>query len=142
MNQKEKNNKGNTVFVFDNAQGKDELLKLVQEPPTITSGFYGLNKKQRPLDQVIDVPYFADSKHVGLIQVADLFAYIVRLYADITDNLAEEKFPGELQRLSDWVSLMGPVLLPDASRWPKNSKDLFTQFLTGIAPNSLLSVSK
>lgn len=129
------------MFVFDNAQGKDELLKLVQGPPVATGGFYSQKKKHRPLDQVIGVPYFADSRHVGLIQVADLFALILRLYADLIDSLADEEFSGELQRIRDCIDIIRPVLLSDASRWPKTSKEPFTEFLRTVAPDSLLSVS-
>ena len=139
--QKEKNNKGNTVFVFDNAQEKDELLKLTHEPPGATGGFYNLKKKQRPLDQLIDVPYFVDSRHVGLIQVADLFAFLLRLYADLADGLMEEKFEGELKRVNSWIAGMRPVLLPDSVRWPKSSKDPCARFFQSIAPPSLLEVA-
>ena len=136
--QRLKKNKGNSVFVFDNVAEFQELLRIVDNPPTATEGFYRRDKNQLPLDQVIDVPYCADSRHVGLIQVADLFAYILRLYADISEGVTPEKFEGERDRLQSWIEAMGPVLLPNSARWPRSSSEPCTEFLRQIAPPSLL----
>ena len=138
--QSAKKNKGNTLFVFDNAQEKDELLEIVIKPPSILGGFYSLEKGSNQLNQVIDVPYFADSKHVGLIQVADLFAFVLRLYADLTDGKDEEKFKGELERIREWLHLLKPVLLPNSVRWAKTSKEPCVNFLRTVAPPSLLDL--
>jgi len=139
--QREERNKGKTVFVFDHAREADELLNILGSPPSWTDGFYERGKKQRSLDQVIDVPYFADSKRVGLLQVADLFAYLLRLYAELADDMTPEKFDGETKRLEQWIGDLAEVLLPDAARWPKNSKDPCVQFYRELAPPSLLRVA-
>ncbi len=138
--QKLKNNKGNCVFVFDKGAEYEDLLRLVVDPPRATEGFYGKERKQTPLNQVIDVPYFADSRHVGLIQVADLFAFILRLYADLKEGITEEKFKGELERLESWIKEMHPVLLPNSVRWPKLAKDPCSSFFRSIAPQALLEI--
>ena len=141
QHQKEEKNKGNTVFVFDNAKEKDELLQLVHQPPKEVEGFYGRKRKQLPLDQVVDVPYFVDSRDVGLIQVADLFAFILRLYAELTENLLPEKFDGERKRLKEWLAQMKPVLLPDSMRWPQRSSEASVSFFRLVAPPSLLRLT-
>ena len=138
--QKQKNNKGKTVFVFDNARPHQELTSLVLQPPTVTGQFYQKQRRQDPLDQVIDVPYFADSQHAVLIQAADIFAFLLRLYAELHEGITTEKFPGELERLSKWIGQMGPVLLPDSVRWSMASKDPCTEFFRSIAPQSLLRI--
>lgn len=140
--QKERQNKGNTVFVFDHVSEREELLGIIQNPPCATEEFYRKAKKDPPLDQLIDVPYFADSRHAILIQVADLFAYILHLHAEISEGIMPQKFDGELDRLEMWIKGMGPLLLPDSTRWPKSTKDPFTLFLRSIAPDSLLSVRR
>ena len=140
-NQGLSNNKGKTLFVFDEVRERGELLALINDPPPATHGFYGLKKRRRPLDQVIDVPYFTDSRYVGLIQVADLFAYILHLYAELKEGIATEKFSGELDCVEEWVSRMQPVLLPDSARWPQGSSDSFTRFIRNVAPPSLLRVA-
>ena len=136
--QRQKNNKGKTVFVFDNARFHDEITQLVLQPPAVTEQFYQRQRGQEPLDQVIDVPYFADSQHAVLIQAADIFAFLLRLYAELHEGITEEKFPGELDRLDKWVGQMSPVLLSDSVRWSKSAKDSCTEFFRSVAPQSLL----
>lgn len=137
--QGEPKNKGHTLFVFDEPRRRD-LLEIVLRPPTATDGFYKRKKAQSALDQVIDVPYFADSRHIGLIQVADLFAYLIRLYAELVDGVIDEKFGGEQAQIGGWIERMKPVLLNDASRWPQRSQDPCTKFLRAVAPPSLLRI--
>ena len=139
--QRERSNKGNTIFVFDDIRSKDELTDLILEPPAETAEFYKRGKKQEPLDQVIDVPYFADSKHVGLIQLADLFAFLICLYAELEEGVKKEKFEGESARLTGWLADMRPFLLKDAARWPATAKDPCTRFFRAAAPPSLLRIA-
>ena len=139
--QGQKSNKGNTVFVFDDAKSKEVFSELVLDPPPSTDGFYKRNRKQERLDQVIDVPYFVDSKDVSLIQLADLFAFLIRLYAELKDGVIEEKFSGETSRLEGWMSDMRPFLLKDSARWPASSRDPCTKFLREVAPPSLLKMA-
>ena len=139
--QREKQNKGKTLFIFDNACNGDELLRYVLDPPEATAGFYNRAKKQLPLDQVIDVPYFADSRHVGLIQVADLFAFLLRLYAELAEGVIDEKYDGELKQVSEWIDSVSDVFLPNSARWPKGSKDPCVRFLKAIAPPPLLEIA-
>ena len=139
--QREKQNKGKTLFIFDNASQGEELLRYVLNPPEATGGFYNRVKKQLPLDQVIDVPYFADSRHVGLIQVADLFAFLLRLYAELAEGIIDEKYDGELQQVREWIDSVSDVFLPNSARWPKGSKDPCVRFLRAIAPPPLLEVA-
>ena len=139
--QGQKSNKGNTVFVFDDAKSKGTFSALVLDPPPATDGFYKRARKQERLDQVIDVPYFVDSKDVSLIQLADLFAFLIRLFAELKDGITEEKFPGETSRLEGWMADMSPFLLKDSARWPTSSRDPCTKFLREIAPPSLLKMA-
>jgi len=139
--QGQKSNKGNTVFVFDDAKSKETFGELVLDPPPSTDAFYKRTRKQERLDQVIDVPYFVDSKDVSLIQLADLFAYLIRLYAELKDGVIEEKFPGETSRLEGWMADMRPFLLKDSTRWPASSRDPCTKFLREVAPPSLLKIA-
>lgn len=139
--QREPRNKGKTVLVFDNAREADEFLDVLGNPPSVTDSFYARGNKQRPLDQIVDVPYFADSKRVGLLQVADLFAYLIRLYAELADGMLPEKFDGETARLDQWIRDMRKVLLHDSARWPQNSKDSCVQFYRTLAPPSLLRIA-
>ena len=136
-----KNNKGDTLFVFDHVHEDRELQSLILNPPPETDGFYDRASREERLNQVVDVPYFADSRHAGLIQVADFCAYIIRLYEELTEGRIEEGFKGEEAQLREWMAMMRPILMPDAVRWPRRSKDPCVRFLRSIAPPSLLSVT-
>jgi hypothetical protein len=138
--QRERKNKGKTVVVFDEVQEAGELLELMANAWEETEGFYDRGSKQAPLDQIVDVPFFADSRMIGLLQVADLFAYIFRLYAELADGLEEEKFGGELQRLNQWMEDISKITLPDATRWPSKSKNPCVEFYRSVAPPALVKV--
>ena len=140
QHQNVKKNKGHTLFVFDHVSEGKELLRLVRELPDALGEFYKQKSGSIPLDQVIDVPYFADSKDVELIQVADLIAFILRLYSELREGLTEEKFQGERERLREWIGLMQPVLLPDSSRWKRSPRGKCESFLRRLAPASLVSL--
>ena len=142
QHQKVKQNKGHTLFVFDHVKEGNELLEFVRDLPDALGEFYNQKAGSIPLDQVIDVPYFADSKDVELIQVADLIAFILRLYAAIGEGLIEEKFHGERDRLREWIGLMQPVLLPDSSRWKRSQRGKCESFFRKVAPASLVSLKK
>jgi hypothetical protein len=43
---------------------------LIDNPPPWSDAYYDRGTKQDQLDQVIDVPYFGDSREVPLIQLA------------------------------------------------------------------------
>ena len=138
----EKHNKGNTVLIFDEGPELDSLTERILDPPAASQGFYARTQVREPLDQIIDVPYSAKSHHIGLIQLADLFAFILRLYAAIMDGIEKERYTHEVEQLKEWIDLMRPVLLPDSSRWPQNSKDPCVKFLRAVAPPALLKVRR
>lgn len=135
--QGEKKNKGNTVFVFDReVMHEKPLTKLVCNPPSWSGLFYGEEGSQ--LTQVVDVPFFADSKHVLLIQVADLIAYIIRLYIELELGKVTEKFPGEHERFASWFTLIKSNSLPQASRWPTKNRNHIHDNFCSLAPSCLL----
>jgi len=78
--QKIKNNKGNTLMIFD-AHEKDQRVytELLLTPPEWSDTYYSKGKKQKRLDQIIDVPHFVNSSHVGMIQLADCISYILSI---------------------------------------------------------------
>ena len=88
-------NKGNTILIFDEeVQQKDNFLQFVLTPPDWTDSYYKKEPKQARLDQILDVPHFVDSKHVGLIQLADFASFILRRHIELHFG-DPEKFAGE-----------------------------------------------
>ena len=135
---KKKNNKGNTVFIFDNKEtDKIRFTDLVLRAPTWTDSFYKKTKKEDRLNQIIDVPHFVDSKHVGLIQLADLFAYIIRRHLEIAEGLIPEKFEGEGERMKIWFDKLQALTISKSAMYPKQNLCDTAKLIIALAPNTI-----
>lgn len=134
--QHEKKNKGNTVLVFDNEE-KEKLRfsGAVSNPPVWSNAYYGLHKKKKPLNQIIDAPYWADSKEVCLLQVADFLAFFLRRYAEIEEGLVGPKYEGERARIRAWMEKMKGRCLDTAHLYPKRSRNGAQELFYCHAPN-------
>jgi len=105
--QSEAKNKGNTLFIFDNERREElRFTDIIKRPPAWSNEYYGLGKKQKPLDQGVDVPYFGDSRDVALIQLADVASFFLRRYAEIKEGLVPAKYDDEEQRVTGWVDTL------------------------------------
>ena len=137
-NQKTGKNKGRTFLIFDdNKQKADKLSDLLWKPPSWTDSYYDRKKRQDPLDQIIDTTFSIKSHHAGLVQVADLFAFILRRYAEIEDYGEGEGWPGEKNLLNGYVDSLAGRLLPKSTRWPVRTESSAAQWFNRIAPPSL-----
>ena len=141
-NQKTKKNKGHTFLVFDdNKQKADNLSDLLWQPPHWTDDYYDKKPRGERLDQIIDTTFSIKSHHAGLVQVADLFAFILRRYVEIEDFRAGQQWPGEKALLDGYVSTLSGCLLPRASRWPSRTKSDAAAWYNALAPASLKGFS-
>ncbi len=96
-------NKGHTVLIFDHKKSEaDALIKLIRNPPEWTDTYYRYNQKPYRLDQLIDVPYFGDSRHVGLIQVADFVSFFLRKHIEIQMGIPSD-YEDEPSRIEGWA---------------------------------------
>lgn len=137
--QSEARNKGNTVLVFDNKEtDQEQFTNLVLNPPGWSDSYYGLGKNESPLDQIIDVPHFVDSEHVGLIQVADLIAFILRRYLEVVDGGMPERYAGETTRLNGWSEQIFEQSIPKSSIYPSRNICNAAQYFRDFAPESIL----
>jgi hypothetical protein len=100
----EAKNKGNTLFIFDNERREElRFTDIIKRPPAWSNEYYELKKNRKPLDQVIDVPYFGDSRDVALIQLADVASFFLRRYAEIKEALVPAKYDDEEERVTGWI---------------------------------------
>jgi len=138
QHQREKKNKGHSVLIFDREVTEEtDISRLVNQPPQWTDSFYNRTRKQASLDQIIDVPFFADSKHILLAQVADLFAYILRTSAEIQDGLLDEKYAGEGEKMEEWANRIASIAQPRASRYPSKGRCDAAQLYWDLAPEPI-----
>ncbi|MBW1706173.1 MAG: DUF3800 domain-containing protein [Deltaproteobacteria bacterium] len=143
QHQREAKTKGHSVLIFDR-EVKDETAfsMLINKPPQWIDTFYSRGQKQTALDQIVDVPFFADSKHILLSQVADLFAYILRTSAEIQDGLLKEKYRGEGKRMRGWSKRIASVALPSASRYPTKGRCKAASLFWDLAPSTIRELKK
>lgn len=112
--------KGNTWLIFDNEDSeKRRYIDLIKNPPAWSDGYYARKKKQSTFDQIIDVPHFADSKDIGLLQVADFLAFFLRRYAEIREDLSNPDYSGETIRLNGWIQKFQKRVIPQSNIYPK-----------------------
>lgn len=131
-------NKGQTFLVFDQqVRYADRLAELLFAPPPWTDGYYQRKKTQDPLDQILDTAFYARSHQVGLVQVADVFAFVFRRYAEIKDYGDEERYAGELARLEGWVELLAGRLVTRGNRWPRRPDSEGAKWYCRMAPSCL-----
>jgi hypothetical protein len=151
--QSKEKKKGHTVMVFDQGSSPEEIAEIVLGPPTWTDSFYDYNRlisKRRttvpnpepPLSMIVDVPYFADSRHVGMLQLADLFSYLLRHHAELQAGYTRPEYENEEVKIAGWVSRIAKFLVPDNFRWKAAGGCNCNQFFRTIAPPSLLELSR
>lgn len=134
-------NKGRTVLVVDNNPRElDAFAGFVMRPPSWTDDYYGRPSRQEPLSMLIDTPFAVKSHHIGLIQVADLIAGVLRLHTELADFDAPEAYPGQAEHVSEWVGVVAERLLPKSHRWPARSTSECAQWYRSVAPPSLLAL--
>ena len=137
-NQGTKKNKGHTFLIFDDNKVKtDKLSDLLWQPPEWTDDYYDKKKNRERLDQIVDTTFSIKSHHAGLVQVADVFAFILRRYVEIEDFEAAEEWRGEKALLDKYVNSLSGRLLPRSSRWPERTKSAAANWYNGLAPDSL-----
>lgn len=131
-------NKGQTFLVFDENKSKvDYLPQLLYDPPMWSDSYYGRGEKQAQLDQVIDAAFFVKSHHAGLVQVADLFAFVFRRLAELADYGSPEVFDGERGVIEGYASNLTARLLPRKHRWSKTKESECAKWFSDLAPASL-----
>jgi hypothetical protein len=130
--QREKKNKGHTIFVFDNEERQMvRFTDLIARPPEWSNEYYSKGNKQDALDQIVDVPYFGDSHEVALIQVADMASYFLRRYAEIKEGLVPARYGDEEERVEGWVTKLMERSIGRGYIYPRTGRcgaaDLFFQ---------------
>lgn len=130
--------KGNTIFIFDNENREEKrFADLIIRPPDWSDTYYQRHRNQGQMDQVIDVPFFADSKDVGLIQLADLIAFLLRRHAEIKEGLEPGHFDEEEEKLEGWVERIAKRSIGRVNIYPRNKRTDAENLFYDLAPASI-----
>lgn len=130
--QRERHNKGHTLLVFDNEERERmRFPDIICGPQTWSDQYYDRHPRQEQLDQLIDVPYFGDSREVGLLQVADFVAFFLRRHSELVDCADVERYTGERGQIAAWVAMLAKRAIDRRHVFPKKNRpdaaDLFYQ---------------
>ena len=97
-------------------------------------GFLAKEKRER-FDVILDVPFFSKSHLAIIVQLADFTAFVVQRYLLLTTYGQVEKYPGELEKISNWYSKITENTIPSSSIAPKG-KDTLISFYATIRPDA------
>lgn len=146
MNQNVPKNKGHTILVFDRGKEPPQLKNLIADPPGWSSSYYTTGQKNRKkatssgLDQIVDVPYYAESHRVALIQFADLVCHILRRHAELVDYGEQPKSDEEHAVYRRWVEKIHEMCIASSHRYKKKGACDTSRFFSRLAPESLTAV--
>ncbi len=136
--QKEEKHKGHTIFVFDNQEREQmRFTDIILRPPAWSDEYYERDQKKSQLDQMVDVPYFGDSKEVSLIQLADFAAFFLRRYAEIKERLVPARYGDEEERLNGWMADFAGRSIGRRCIYPRTQRQYAHDLFYDLAPPSI-----
>lgn len=137
-NQDHAKNKGRTFLIFDeNKVGADHLSELLWAPPPWTDDYYARSKKQAALDQLIDSSFSVKSHHAGLVQIADVYAFVFRRWAELVQYALAEEWDGERAYIEELVAMLHPRLISSSARHPKKAPPDSAKWFTSVTPGCI-----
>lgn len=142
-NKRKLNQKGMFVLVFDEEKREEKhFTDLILNAPDWTDSYYDKKLEQDKISQLVDVPHFVDSKHVGLIQLADFVCFFLRKYLELKSNYIEEAYNGEAQKVEDWVNIIFSQTIPFNCIYLKRGRcecaDLFYRYAPEVLINEVI----
>lgn len=149
LNMNERNNKGDSLLIFD--QNDNKIIDLIWNPPLWAHKYY-LSKKEYKkiletgisfMPNIIDIPYHADSKRVLAINIADFYAYFLALYTSLKEGVQkpDSRF-NEIEQVTQWVKRMSLSFVDDSNRWVTKGRNECEDLFYQIAPDSLKTIKK
>jgi hypothetical protein len=136
--QSQEKNKGNTLLIFDDSKREShQFADLINKPAQWTDDYYDRSQKRRRLDQIIDVPYFVDSRHASLIQMADFAAFFLRRYIEIVTGVVPPRYPDEGEKIAGWIGLLCQRHISRSATYPKRGRTNAQEFFWSLAPDCI-----
>lgn len=133
--------KGHTILVFDNEERERmAFTDLIARPPAWSDSYYARRAKQKQLDQIVDVPYFGDSREVVLIQLADFVAFFLRRYAEIQEGVVGPAYADEGRKVADWITAVARRSIGRRFIYPRTGRDFAADLFYAHAAQSIRSL--
>ena len=135
---RKKESKCNSVLIFDHQHhDQKKFTELLLNPPEWSRTYYDRVKHQNDLEKIVDIPHFVDSKHVGMIQLADVISYFIRLYLEIENGFKKESYKGELDKLREWYEVIETRCDCLSNCFPKRGRSDTAEHFYNFIPESL-----
>lgn len=134
LNRGKGKNKGKTILVFDQQdEFAGDLTNLIFDPPEFVDDFVPFDEKKEKcrLGQIIDTAFFVKSHHSSMAQVVDTVAYLFRLHLELTAYGVNEAYPGEQQKIANWIAQVEDKFVPFNIVYPRRNKP-FINFLDAV----------
>lgn len=110
------NPKGSTVLIFDHEHREQQrFTELLLHPPDWTDTYYDKRLNQDKMSQIVDVPHFVDSKHVGMIQLADFMCFFLRRHIELSMGLIIPDYHDEIDKVAAWTNLILSRAVPKSN---------------------------
>ena len=143
---KEKNNKGNTLIIFDDHYGELQVLNGVFNCEELVHYFYqnDLTRKKKvlkddeKLNQVVDILALESSSSI-FVQLADVYAYILRRHVELSLG-SKELYPGDGDFIAKCFDHLKPKIIWKDKYW-NNNNDM-SKFYNSFAPDNLKKIIK
>jgi len=131
-------NKGNTILIFDSRKtDASNFIELLSKLPSWTDTYYKRSRHQEKIDQIVDVPYFGDSRYVGLIQVADFVSFFLRRYIEIHMGL-NQRYEDEPKLIENWANIALSLSIPKSEIYPLRGRCFCADLFYRYAPNCII----
>jgi hypothetical protein len=76
------------------------------------------------------------------LQIADLFAYLLRHHAELQAGYVTEQYAGESDKVAGWIKQIASLMVPDSFRWPAIGGCDCSKWFKDIAPETLLRIQR
>jgi hypothetical protein len=130
--------KGHTIFVFDNEERERmRFTDLIARPPAWSDEYYKRRTRREQLDQIVDVPYFGDSREVVLVQLADFVSFFLRRHAEIQEDLVGPEYADEREKIEGWIETLATRSIGRRFMYPKVRREHATDLFFRHAPQSI-----
>jgi hypothetical protein len=132
----EKNNKGNTfLFIDDNPRNMPSLCEVLWAPTTWLDDYYPKKTKEDHLNQLIDTAFAVQSHHCSLVQVADLLAFIIRKYFELSSEVVAPEWDEELDFVKQCIEIISPRIYKNPGAMKATNNSLSAKWYRAIAPD-------
>jgi len=133
--------KGRTFLIFDeNKMFADHVSDLLYAPPPWTFEYYGCNRPGDAFSEVIDSSFTVKSHHAGLVQIADLYAFVLRRFAEMAQYGLAEEWAGERGFIEELVGILRPRMLDRSFRYPQRGGGDCAAWFRSMAPEVLVKL--